>query len=205
MHIPKPLKKLIARWMVVLSLLTSDALANTLEKNTITTGQSWIESTVDIDKQIEDYYKELITIQNYEYTELFKKLRKEKKEGWLRNEVYKDCVTPMILGDFWVKKEAMDVLILGFWAGTINRDIESVIIKRLSEKKAHIYCVGQIHRIIKLSIELEKEKAELEKEKAELEKEKAELAELDKTNKHLESVLNSLKAMNKLFQENKQK
>jgi hypothetical protein len=62
--------------MIFLSILAHDTLAKTLNNTPIMT-QHQLQN--NIDKQIEDYYNKLITVQGYTYMDLFKKLRKEKK------------------------------------------------------------------------------------------------------------------------------
>lgn len=165
----------------------SNALANNMEPN-YTTQQNITQN--DIDKQVEAYYQRLITTPWYEYTDLFKKLWKEKKEGWLWNDVYKRCVEVMAK---WQPPErlAMDVLIIAFGQWKINKDIKDKIEKRLAEKKTDIYFMKQIQRIIQLSIQNMEEKAKL--------------AEVKELNIQLQSILESLEWMNKLFKEKQSK
>ena len=188
--------------MIFLSVLAHDTLAKTLNNNPIE-AQTQLQN--NIDKQIEDYYNKLIAIQGYAYMDLFKKLRKEKKAWKFRSETHGNCVKIMVEGKYPIGESAIDILIIVFWYGEINKDIENEIMEKLSEKYSNIFFIKQLQENIQASIKLKEKQTELKEKQTELKEKQTELKELKEFSKNLESINQSLEWFRKLFKEKQQK
>jgi len=147
MHVLKNFKNNSVIWMIFLSILAHDTLAKTLNNTPIMT-QHQLQN--NIDKQIEDYYNKLITVQGYTYMDLFKKLRKEKKAWKFRSETHGNCVKIMVEGKYPIGESAIDILIIVFWSREINKDIENKIMQKLSVKYSNIFFIKQLQENINI-------------------------------------------------------